>query len=124
LSVNQPPPSSHAVTHYCSRIVKTAFSLPKDQIADFCNHWHVAELSLFGSILRDDFHSQSDIDVLISFTAESDWGLLEHVQMQQELKAILGREVDLVSKRAIERSSNWIRRQEILSTAQPIYAKS
>jgi uncharacterized protein len=104
--------------------LKTAFSLPKDQIADFCNHWLVAELSLFGSILREDFRPNSDIDVLIAFTSEADWGLLEHVQMQQELKVILGREVDLVSKRAIERSSNWIRRQEILSTAQPIYAKS
>jgi uncharacterized protein len=98
--------------------------LPKDQIADFCTHWLVAELSLFGSILREDFCPHSDIDVLIAFTPEADWGLLEHVQMQQELKVILGRKVDLVSKRAIERSSNWIRRQEILSTAQPIYVQS
>jgi uncharacterized protein len=103
--------------------MKTAIPLPTDQITDFCAHWHVAELSLFGSVLREDFHPQSDIDILIAFTPEADWGLLEHVQMQQELKAILGREVDLVSKRAIERSSNWIRRQEILSTAQPIYAE-
>jgi uncharacterized protein len=106
--------------------MKTAIPLPlpQDQIADFCTHWRVAELSLFGSILRKDFHSQSDIDILIAFTPESNWGLLEHVQMQQELTTILGREVDLVSKRAIERSSNWIRRQEILSTAQPIYVQS
>jgi uncharacterized protein len=104
--------------------MKTAIPIPKDQIANFCAHWHVAELSLFGSILREDFHPNSDIDVLIAFTPESDWGLLEHIQMQQELKAILGREVDLVSKRAIEQSSNWIRRQEILSTAQPIYVQS
>jgi uncharacterized protein len=104
--------------------MKTAIHLPQDQIADFCSHWQVAELFLFGSILRENFHPHSDIDVLIAFTPEADWGLLEHVQMQQELQSILGREVDLVSKRAIERSSNWIRRQEILSTAQPIYAKS
>jgi uncharacterized protein len=103
--------------------MKTAIPLPKEQIADFCAHWLVAELSLFGSILREDFYPHSDIDMLIAFTPEADWGLLEHVQMQKELKAILGREVDLVSKRAIERSSNWIRRQEILSTAQPIYAQ-
>jgi uncharacterized protein len=104
--------------------MKTAILLPKDQISAFCTHWLIAELSLFGSILREDFHSNSDIDVLIAFAPEADWGLLEHVQMQQELQAILGRKVDLVSKRAIERSSNWIRRQEILSTAQPIYAQS
>jgi uncharacterized protein len=104
--------------------MQTVISLPQNQIDDFCSHWHVAELSLFGSILREDFHLHSDIDVLIAFAPEADWGLLEHIQMQQELKAILGREVDLVSKRAIERSSNWIRRQEILSTAQPIYVQS
>jgi uncharacterized protein len=103
--------------------MKIAIPLPQDQIADFCTHWHVAELSLFGSVIREDFYPHSDIDMLIAFTPEADWGLLEHVQMQQELKVILGREVDLVSKRAIERSSNWIRRQEILSTAQPIYAQ-
>jgi uncharacterized protein len=104
--------------------MKTAIPLPKDQIADFCAHWRVAELSLFGSILREDFHSNSDIDVLIAFALEADWGLLKHVQMQQELQSILGRKVDLVSKRAIERSFNWIRRQEVLSTAQPIYTQS
>lgn len=103
--------------------MKSAITFPKDKITDFCSRWRVAELSLFGSILREDFHSQSDVDVLIAFQPESDWGLLEHVQMQQELQEILGRDVDLVSKRAIERSSNWIRRQEILSTAQPFYTQ-
>jgi uncharacterized protein len=103
--------------------MKTAIPLPQDQIDAFCSRWHVAELSLFGSVLREDFHPQSDIDILIAFQPDSDWGLLEHVKMQQELQDILGRDVDLVSKHAIERSSNWIRRQEILSTAQPIYAQ-
>lgn len=103
--------------------MKTAIPLPQDQIAAFCSHWQVSELFLFGSILREDCHPNSDIDVLIAFISEAARGLLDHVQMQQELKAILGREVDLVSKCAIERSSNWIRRQEILSTAQPIYPR-
>jgi uncharacterized protein len=65
--------------------------------------------------------SIGDIDVLIAFAPEAEWGLLEHVQMQQELKTILGREVDLISKRAIEHSANWIYRKNILSTAQPIH---
>jgi Nucleotidyltransferase domain len=56
----------------------------------FALYWQVAELSLFGSILCEDFNPQSDIDVLIAFTPEADWGLLEHVQMQQELQVILG----------------------------------
>ena len=101
--------------------MKTAISLPIDPITTFCLHWQITELSLFGSILRDDFHANSDIDILVAFAPTANWGLLDHAQMQQELEALLGRSVDLISKRAIERSSNWIRRQEILSTAQTIY---
>lgn len=97
--------------------------LPQKEIEAFCEQWDVVELSLFGSILRDDFHDQSDIDLLIAFSPSSDWSLLDHIQMQQELAAILHRDVDLVSKRAVEQSQNPIRRNEILSTAQVIYTK-
>jgi uncharacterized protein len=103
--------------------MKTAIALPIDQIAKFCQHWQIIELSLFGSILRDDFHADSDIDILVAFAPTADWSLLDHAAMQEELEALLSRPVDLISKRAIERSSNWIRRQEILSSAQIIYAK-
>ncbi len=100
-----------------------AIPLPHQAIPAFCDRWQITELALFGSVLRDDFHPDSDIDMLVSFAPTANWGLLEHAQMQQELEALLGREVDLISKRAIDRSSNWIRRQEILSTAQTIYVK-
>ena len=103
--------------------MKTAIALPIDRITRFCQHWQIIELSLFGSVLRDDFHANSDIDILVAFAPTANWGLLDHAQMQQELEALLGRPVDLISKRAIERSSNWIRRQEILSTAQAIYVE-
>lgn len=96
---------------------------PQDKIAAFCDQWAVAELSLFGSILRDDFHNHSDVDLLVAFTLEANWSLFDHIQMQQELAKILQRNVDLVSKRAIERSQNPIRRREILSTAQVIYTR-
>lgn len=94
---------------------------PQEQINRFCQHWLVTELSLFGSILRDDFHRDSDIDLLIAFAEDADWSLFDHIQMQQELEGILHRKVDLISKRAILRSPNPIRRQEILSTAQVVY---
>lgn len=100
-----------------------AMPLPQASLQEFCDRWQIVELSLFGSILRDDFRPDSDIDILVAFAPTANWGLLEHVQMQHELEAILDRTVDLISKRAIERSSNWIRRQEILSTAQPIYVR-
>ncbi|MGB3492907.1 MAG: nucleotidyltransferase family protein [Elainellaceae cyanobacterium] len=103
--------------------MRTTVLLPTHQIEVFCDRWHVSELSLFGSALRDDFRPDSDIDLLIAFTPSADWGLLDHAKMQQELSQLLGRDVDLISKRAIAQSSNWIRRQEILSTAQVIYAK-
>jgi len=95
--------------------------IPKEQISDFCRKWKIAELSLFGSVLRDDFRPDSDIDVLVTFSRDAEWSLLDHMAMEEELSAIFGRKVDLVSRKAIERSENYIRRNAILETAQPYY---
>jgi uncharacterized protein len=97
--------------------------LPKRTLADFCRRWQITELALFGSALRQDFNAHSDLDVLVSFAPGADWSLFDHLQMQEELRIAAGRPVDLVSKRAIERSENWIRRREILESAQVIYAE-
>lgn len=86
-------------------------TLPKEKISEFCRKWKIAEFALFGSVLRDDFGPASDVDVLVSFTADARWSLLDHVEMQDELKAIFVRNVDLVSRRGIERSRNPIRRK-------------
>lgn len=91
------------------------------KIEEFCRRWNITEFAFFGSVLRDDFRLDSDVDVLVTFAPETDWGLFDHVDMEEELSAILGRKVDLVSRRAIERSDNWIRRKAILSTAEPYY---
>ena len=96
--------------------------LPEGQIADFCRRWQIEEFALFGSVLRSDFGPESDLDVMVSFSPDADWGLLDHLRMEQELVALFGRKVDLLTKRAVEQSRNWIRRQEILSTAEVIYA--
>jgi uncharacterized protein len=95
--------------------------MPKEQIADFCRKWKIVELSLFGSVLRDDFRPDSDVDILVSFSSDAEWSLLDHMAMEEEMSAILGRKVDLVSRKAIERSENYIRRKAILETAQPYY---
>jgi uncharacterized protein len=92
------------------------------KIAEFCQRWKISELALFGSALRNDFRSDSDIDLLVTFAPDAKRGLFALAQMQTELEDIFGREVDLVSKRAIERSQNWIRRKNILASAQLIYA--
>jgi hypothetical protein len=89
-----------------------------DAIQQFCRRWKIRELALFGSVLRSDFRPDSDVDVLVTFHDDAEWGLLDHMQMQQELATLLHRPIDLVSKRALERSANWVRREAILNTAQ------
>ena len=103
-------------------MVKPKVDIPTDEIADFCRRWRVTELALFGSVLHEDFGPDSDVDVLVSFAPDAHWSLLDLVRMQDELKAILGREVDLVQRVAVERSENYIRRKSILSNLEVIYA--
>lgn len=96
--------------------------LPHDRLLEFCHRWQITELALFGSILRDDFRPDSDIDLLVTFAPTAHWGLLAHARMERELSQILDRPVDLIEKAAIQESPNWLRRNEILQTAQIIYA--
>lgn len=98
-----------------------ASDLPKGKIVSFCRKWRILELSFFGSIVRSDFGPESDIDVLVRYAPDPGWSLFDHVEAQEELATILGRPVDLVSKRAIERSHNRGRRDSILSEARVYY---
>lgn len=91
------------------------------RLEEFCQRWKIAELSAFGSVLREDFQPSSDLDLLVSFAPDARVGLLEHATMQQELSELLGRKVVLLSRRAVERSANPIRRQAILDSAVPLY---
>jgi predicted nucleotidyltransferase len=101
---------------------ETQVHLPAQEIAEFCKRWQVRELALFGSVLSDDFTPESDIDVLVTFDADARIGLPALVRMQKELKSILGRDVDLVPRDAIEQSSNERRRLRILESARVVYA--
>jgi hypothetical protein len=92
------------------------------RLEGFCRRWMISELAVFGSVLREDFRPESDVDVLASFEPGAEWSLLDHVAMQEELSGIVGRRVDLLSRRAVERSSNGIRRRAILETAERLYA--
>jgi predicted nucleotidyltransferase len=96
-------------------------TVPDSEIARFCQRWHIRELALFGSALRGDFGPDSDVDVLVTFSPDAEWGLLDHVQMQQELQSLFHRKVDLISRRALERSRNWLLRREILNTAETLF---
>jgi predicted nucleotidyltransferase len=88
-------------------------------ISDLCRRWRVTELSLFGSVLRDDFRPDSDIDVLVTFAADAPWSLLDLVTMREHLRQILGREVHLVEQAGLR---NPFRRQAILSHREVIFA--
>ena len=95
--------------------------IPFDKIVLFCSKWLVCELSLFGSVLRDDFDATSDIDVLVSFSEDAHPTLFTLARMRNELIQIFGREVDLLTKRGMEMSRNYIRKKTILDSARTIY---
>jgi uncharacterized protein len=97
-------------------------AISREAIEAFCRKWRIIEFSFFGSILRDDFRPDSDIDVLVCFAPDAGHTLFDLVHVQEELRALLGREVDLVEKAAIERSRNYLRRKAILGTAEVFYA--
>ena len=78
------------------------------------------KLELFGSTLTEPSRAR-DVDLLVTFAQDARWGLFEHEHMQNELTGLLGRSVDLVSRRAIEASGNVLRRNAILSSAVPVY---
>ena len=93
--------------------------LPKEKVDEFCRKWSIPELALFGSVLRDDFGDDSHIDVLVTFPEDCGYSLFDLAQMQEELRHILAREVDLVEKAGLR---NPIRRHSILNNMEVVYA--
>jgi uncharacterized protein len=101
--------------------MNTRLAIDRDEIDRFCRRWGVVELALFGSVLRDDFGPDSDVDVLVTFAPDARRTLFDLARMRDELRAVFGRDVDLVSRRGVETSRNYLRRQAILSSAEPVY---
>jgi len=93
-------------------------SIPRKRIKDFCQKWEVTEFALFGSVLRDDFGPDSDVDVMVTLSPEAPWSLYEWVDMIDELRTIFGREVDLLERTGLR---NPFRKQEILNNMKVIY---
>ena len=96
-----------------------SIEIEKEKIVAFCRKWKITEFSLFGSVLRDDFGSDSDVDVLVTFAENAPWSLFDMVDMQDELKDVFGREVDFVEKEGLR---NPFRRHHILKHREVIYA--
>ena len=96
--------------------------LPVDEtlLDEFCRRWKITKLELFGSMLTEPSQAH-DVDLLVTFAPDARWGLFDHEHMQRELAGLLGRNVDLISRRAIESSENALRRSSILDAAYPVY---
>lgn len=101
--------------------------LPLEQIAAFCRKWGIGRLEIFGSVLREDFRPESDLDFLFTpgpdFHADKAYGPWGQNHMAEELSSMVGREVDLIEHADIERHRNWVRRKHILETARTIYVE-
>jgi predicted nucleotidyltransferase len=93
----------------------------EDEIEAFCRRWKINELAVFGSILRDDFRRESDVDVLVTFAPDVSWRFDDMLEMRQQLQQVFGRPVDVVEKRLVDSSANYIRRQRILENSRAIY---
>ncbi|MBU1706907.1 nucleotidyltransferase domain-containing protein [bacterium] len=101
--------------------MKPHIHINQEKIVAFCRKWKITEFSFFGSVLREDFGPDSDVDVLVTFSDDARWSLFDIVHMEDELKEIFGRIVDIAERKAIERSENYIVRRRILSNAKAIY---
>ncbi|WP_218068216.1 nucleotidyltransferase family protein [Candidatus Thiosymbion oneisti] len=102
-------------------MMSARIDIPRKALAEFCRRWRITELALFGSVLRKDFGLDSDIDVLVAFDTQTHWGFAQLAQMRQELERLWGHNVDLVERRLVEQSENYIRRKHILEHAKPVY---
>lgn len=103
-------------------IADLRIALPLDAIESLCRKYGVEELCVFGSVLSDDFHPDSDVDLLVRFKNDDlgPW-MSKLTDLSDELSALLGREVDVVERGGIEQSPNYLRRERILRSARVIY---
>ncbi len=88
----------------------------------FCRRWRISELAVFGSALRDDFHADSDLDLIATFMPDAHWSAIDHLRMEHELEGLIGRPVDIVTREALDEDPNVLRRERILGSARRIYA--
>ncbi|SRR3990172_5139270 len=106
------------MTSETTATTKLRIPLPTARLAEFCRRNRIRRLSLFGSVLRDDFRPDSDVDVLVEFEPETMVGFMALSRMQRELSELLGRRVDLVPRNGLKP----VIRDSVLASAVDVYA--
>ncbi len=102
-------------------LINERLQVAPEALATFCRTWHIARLEAFGSIVREDFRAESDVDLLVSFEPGGHPESFDWFQIQEELAQLVGRKVDLLERRLVEQSRNLYRRHHILNEATPVY---
>ncbi len=98
-----------------------SIQVPDDALDVLCRKWKIRRLEIFGSALRGALGPDSDVDLLAEFDPDEKWSLMDMVGAEEEFALLFGRRVDLVDKKNLERSDNWIRRNAILDSAEVIF---
>jgi predicted nucleotidyltransferase len=104
------------------KVGRSRIPLSDEQVQEFCQRWGIVELALFGSVLREDFRPDSDLDVLVRFAEGWGTSLTRYFAMERELSDLVGRPVDIVDRRALDESANWLRRRRIFESSSILYA--
>lgn len=102
------------------RIANRHIAIPEETVRAFCRSWHLSSFRFYGSIMRDDFRPDSDIDVMVEFCADARPSMFDLGTMQEELEALFSRKVDLADRRSVEQSENYIRKKGMLSGKPPV----
>ncbi len=102
-------------------LIRERLEVAPTTLAAFCHRWHIAKLEVFGSIVREDFRAESDVDFLVSFEPGGGPEGFDWFQIKEDLAQLVGRRVDVLDRRLVEQSRNCYRRQHILNEAAPVY---
>ncbi len=109
------------ITNETFQSVQKNIALPVQALERFCTRWSIVEFSVFGSVLGKDFRTESDVDVLITFAPDAQVTLFDMVEIETELTALFGRNVDVLTRGGVEMMRNPVRRRGILDSARVLY---
>jgi len=105
-----------------SPVITPRLDFDREALRRLCAEWRIVRFELFGSVLRDDFRRDSDVDCMVTFADDARWDLLDLVELQDQLTALFGRVADVVTRPGVERSRNPVSRTSILKGARDVFA--